>query len=101
MSIQSFETDLLLPDDLIWNCEAADMRGSQQFMSTIEDLARYNATTSVLDTTTRPSVFSQVTTTRSASDALKPCSRTERKLEINRMSQKRVRERRKVLKTLC
>ncbi len=101
MDAQSYETDTgpLLADLLSWDCEAAGIRGSQQFMNTLEDMARYNAVAPVFEVTNTPRL-SQTTDTRSTSAILEVSHRTERKLEINRMSQKRVRDRRKVLRLL-
>lgn len=73
-----------------------DMQDSQQFMSMLEDLTR-GSNSSLLFETDVPQTFSQTTSTRSTADAVFP-SKAERKLEINRKSQKRVRERRKVHK---
>lgn len=103
MATQSFDADSnllsdpLLSDLLSWDCEAAGICNSPQYRSTIEDMARFSAAPSAVETVTASlPLFSDMTGTRSARDVLQTSHKSDRKLEINRMSQKRVRERRKV-----
>lgn len=97
MSTQPFDPNSVLSDLLSWDCEATGMRGSQQFMSTLQDMARYSSAPSGVDPSTLPTL-SETTSALFTTGAMRTTNRTERKLEINRISQKRVRERRKVPK---
>ena len=95
MSTRSFDPNSVLSDLLSWDCEAAGMRSSQPFVSTWQDMARYSPAPSGLDPSPLPPL-SETTSTLFTEDATRTTNKSERKLEINRMSQKRVRERRKV-----
>ncbi len=97
MSTQSFDPNSMLSDLLSWDCEAAGMRGSQQCVSTLQDMARYSFAPSGFDPT--PTLL-ETTSSQLTLDANKTINKSERKLEINRISQKRVRERRKVRKSV-
>ncbi len=97
MSTERFDPNSMLSDLLSWDCEAAGMRGSQPFVSTLQDVARYSSAPSGFDPTPLPTL-SETTSTLFTTDATRTTNRSERKLEINRISQKRVRERRKVKK---
>lgn len=95
MATNLFDTDLL-SDLLSWDCEAAGICNSPQYRSTIEDMARFSAAPSAVETANASlPLFSDMTGTPSARDVLQTSHKSERKLEINRKSQKRVRERRK------
>ena len=91
--------ECLLPALLNWDCEAMYMQEPQQFTSAFEELAGCNFP-KVLPDTNMTQNLSNTSSKRSSSDMVQPPSRTERKLEINRRSQKKVRERRKVLSRL-
>ena len=97
MSTQSFDPDSVLSDLLSWDCEAATMRSSQSFVSTLQDVDRYSSAPFEFDPISLP-MLSATTGTLFTTDATRTKNTSERKLEINRISQKRVRERRKVKK---
>jgi len=99
MSTQSFDPNSVLSDLLSWDCEAAGMRSSQPFMSTLQEVARYSSAPSGFDPFPLP-MLSETTSTLFTADATRMTNKSERKLEINRISQKRVRERRKVKKRI-
>ncbi|DBB02719.1 TPA: hypothetical protein ACH3X3_011664 [Trebouxia sp. C0006] len=94
MSTQSFDPNSVLSDLLSWDCETAGMRSSQPFMSTLQEVARYSSAPSGFDPIPLPTL-SETTSTLFTADATRMTNKAERKLEINRISQKRVRERRK------
>ncbi len=97
MSTQSFDPNSVLSDLLSWDCEAAGMRSSQPFMSTLQEVARYSSAPSGFEPLP---MLSETTSTLFTADATRMTNKSERKLEINRISQKRVRERRKVKKRI-
>ncbi len=98
MSTQSFDPNSVLSDLLSWDCEAAGMRSSQPFVSTLQDVAHFSSAPPGFDPIPLP-MLSETTSTIFTTDATRTTSKSERKLEINRISQKRVRERRKVKKS--
>ncbi|DBA72014.1 hypothetical protein WJX79_004288 [Trebouxia sp. C0005] len=94
MSTESFDPNSMLSDLLSWDCEAAGMRGSQPFVSILQEVDRYSSAPSRFEPTPMPKL-SETPSALFTTDSTRTTNRSERKLEINRISQKRVRERRK------
>ncbi len=106
MATQSFssDSDLILPTDLLnWDCGTDPLEGFDEFMSATADLGPYSGANPAFDMSLPipvPAPVAQASCGRSKLDALESSnsmSSAERKLHTNRMSQKHVRERRKVL----
>ena len=89
------EQNFLLPSLSVWDAGISDMQETQCFMSEMDDMTRFTNLSSVLKTDS-PQVDSQNQTSVRSMSGVQLSSKTQRKLEINRKSQARVRARRKV-----